>query len=358
MDGPIFDAMLKTALEEALREDMKDLDSLPPVRQSRRQRKRMRKLLADPFGYERRQRTAPEQPARRRRHIRWIAAAVIVVLLSGTAAGYALGGGAFFQRMFDESPWAVRYGGAADTEQLLDMGGTYGADVEADGLRLTVVDAVSDGQMAMISVQMTVPPELADLGPGDLCFQELDILPLDGREKADFGYGLSIRPWPDSQDQYLLIFSITDTALEQGGSYRISMEGLGRCGEEGPEVLLPGTWELEVTLQPVSVQNYGTDHSFSVSGETWTLIRAAVSPLALTLEFQVPETAVDLRNLDTMMAPTIRMTGGEIIDRTSCVCGITSRTGRVEMTLEFQMPLDVEQIESITVFGRELTAEP
>ena len=51
MDGPIFDAMLKTALEEALREDMKDLDSLPPVRQSRRQRKRMRKLLADPFGY-------------------------------------------------------------------------------------------------------------------------------------------------------------------------------------------------------------------------------------------------------------------------------------------------------------------
>ena len=129
MDGPIFDAMLKTALEEALREDMKDLDSLPPVRQSRRQRKRMRKLLADPFGYERRQRTAPEQPARRRRHIRWIAAAVIVVLLSGTAAGYALGG-AFFQRMFDESPWAVRYGGAADTEQLLDMGGTADGDIE------------------------------------------------------------------------------------------------------------------------------------------------------------------------------------------------------------------------------------
>ena len=58
------------------------------------------------------------------------------------------------------------------------------------------------------------------------------------------------------------------------------------------------------------------------------------------------------------MSPTIRMTGGEFIDRTSCVCGITSRTGRVEMTLEFQMPLDVEKIKSISVFGRELTAEP
>lgn len=358
MDGPIFDAMLKTALEEALREDMKDLDILPPVRQSRQQRKRMRKLLADPFGYERRQRTAPEQPTRHRRYIRWVVAAVIVVLLSGTAAGYALGGGAFFQRMFDESPWAARYGGAADTEQLLEMGGTADGDIEDCGLRLTVVDAVSDGQMSMISVQMTVPPELADLGPGGLCFQELDILPLDGREKADFGYGLSIRPWPDMEGQYLLIFSITDTALEQGGSYRISMEGLGCRGEEGPEVLLPGTWDLEVTLRPASVQNYGTDQPFSVGGETWTLTRAAVSTLALTLEFQTPETDVDLRELDTMMAPAIRMTGGEIIDRSSCVCGITSRTGRVEMTLEFQMPLDVEKIKSISVFGRELTAEP
>ena len=358
MDGPIFDAMLKTALEEALREDMKDLDILPPVRQSRQQRKRMRKLLADPFGYERRQRTAPEQPTRHRRYIRWVVAAVIVVLLSGTAAGYALGGGAFFQRMFDESPWAARYGGAADTEQLLEMGGAADGDIEDCGLRLTVVDAVSDGQMSMISVQMTVPPELADLGPGGLCFQELDILPLDGREKADFGYGLSIRPWPDMEGQYLLIFSITDTALEQGGSYRISMEGLGCRGEEGPEVLLPGTWDLEVTLRPASVQNYGTDQPFSVGGETWTLTRAAVSTLALTLEFQTPETDVDLRELDTMMAPAIRMTGGEIIDRSSCVCGITSRTGQVEMTLEFQMPLNVEQIESITVFGRELTAEP
>ena len=123
-------------------------------------------------------------------------------------------------------------------------------------------------------------------------------------------------------------------------------------------MLLPGTWDLEVTLRPASVQNYGTDQPFSVGGETWTLTRAAVSTLALTLEFQTPETDVDLRELDTMMAPAIRMTGGEIIDRSSCVCGITSRTGRVEMTLEFQMPLDVEKIKSISVFGRELTAEP
>lgn len=357
MDGPIFDAMLKTALEEALREDMEKLHNLPPVRQSRRQRKRMRKLLADPFGYARRQRTASEQPARGYGYVRWGVAAAIVVLLTGTAAGYALGGGAFFQQMFDESPWAAHYGGAADTEQLLQMGGTAGDAVESDGLRLSVVDAVSDGQMAMVSVQMTVLTELESADPGNICFQDLDILPLDGREKADFGYGLSIRPWPDAENQYLLILSITDTALEQGGSYRITMEDLSSHGADGPEVLLPGIWELEVTLQPADPQPYCAERPFTVGDGEWVLTRAAVSPLALILEFQVPETGMDLRNLDTLLSPVIRMKGGETIEQHDCVMGITAYSGHVEVTLEFQMPLDVEKIDSISVFGQELTAE-
>lgn len=358
MDGPIFDAMLKTALEEALREDMKDLDNVPPVRQSRRQRKRMRKLLADPFGYAPRQRTVPEQSVRSHGHVRWVVAAAIVVLLTGTAAGYALGGGAFFQRMFDESPWAARYGGAADTEQLLGMSGTASDIAESGGLRLSVVDAVSDGQMAMVSVQMTLLTELENTDPGNICFRDLDILPLDGREKGNFGYGLSIRPWPDTENQYLLILSITDAALEQGGSYRISMEDLSSRGADGPEVLLPGTWELEVTLQPAEPRTYGAERPFDVGGEEWMLTRAAVSPLALLLEFQVPETDMDLRNLNTLLSPVIQMNGGETIGQNDCVMGITAYSGHVEVTLEFQMPLDVEQIKSISILGQELTAEP
>ena len=45
MDGPVFDAMLKTALEEALRRDIEETAAPPPP--SRRQRRRMRGLLAD-----------------------------------------------------------------------------------------------------------------------------------------------------------------------------------------------------------------------------------------------------------------------------------------------------------------------
>lgn len=39
MDGPVFDAMLKTALMEALEEDLKDLDTVPAKRPSVRQRR-------------------------------------------------------------------------------------------------------------------------------------------------------------------------------------------------------------------------------------------------------------------------------------------------------------------------------
>ena len=87
MDGPVFDAMLKTALEEALRRDIEETAAPPPP--SRRQRRRMRGLLADfrrgPFSDRKRR---PRNPAR------YLAAAVIAALLTGVAAaGLALGGG-------------------------------------------------------------------------------------------------------------------------------------------------------------------------------------------------------------------------------------------------------------------------
>ena len=53
MDGPVFDAMLKTALMEALEEDLKDLDTVPAKRPSVRQRRRMRRMRADPWRYAR-----------------------------------------------------------------------------------------------------------------------------------------------------------------------------------------------------------------------------------------------------------------------------------------------------------------
>ncbi|MDO4316095.1 MAG: hypothetical protein Q4C45_09970, partial [Oscillospiraceae bacterium] len=263
MDGPIFDAMLKTALEEALRQDMEEQNQTPEFRQSLRQRKRMRRMLADPWGYVRRQAAAPEKPPLRRRNpARWAAVAVVAALLTGTAAGYALRGGAFFQRMFDTSPWAAQYGGAADTEQLLDMGSqTLGAVVEDEKLRLELVDAVSDGQFAMAAIHLTVldPAVLEGLAMEMPHFLETDISRVSGGpEDSTVGsYGTSVRRWigPDGAETggYSLIFSIDDGALLDGGDYRITLRDLGFFGKDDYEVLAPGTWTMDVSLLPGEV---------------------------------------------------------------------------------------------------------
>ena len=65
MNEQLFDAMLRTALEEALEEDCREA----PAEQkhtghtSLRQRRRMRRMLADPWGYERRSRAAKQMEA-------------------------------------------------------------------------------------------------------------------------------------------------------------------------------------------------------------------------------------------------------------------------------------------------------
>ena len=154
MERPEFDAMLKTALEEAIRRDA--AASPAPPRLSRRQRKRMGRLLADPWGAARREEREEARPLRR--PARWLAAAVAAALLTGTAAGLALGGGELIRQIFEGKSWAAEhYGGAADTEQLLGLGAELDAAVvESGGVRLELLDAISDGQVAKVALRVTV----------------------------------------------------------------------------------------------------------------------------------------------------------------------------------------------------------
>lgn len=364
MDGPIFDAMLKTALEEALRQDMEQLERTPEVRQSSRQRKRMKKMLADPWGYVRRQAAAPEKPlVRRRNPARWAAVAVVAALLTGTAAGYALRGGAFFQRMFDTSPWAAQYGGAADTEQLLDMGSqTLGAVVEDEKLRLELVDAVSDGQFAMVAIHMTLldPAVLEGLAMELPHFLDTDISRVSGGpEDSTVGsYGTSVRPWlgPDGAETggYSLIFSIDDGALLDGGDYRITLRDLGFFGKDDYEVLAPGTWTMDVSLLPGEVVSRAPEQVCEIAGTAWVLERVTCSALALKLEFRGGEAEVSFRDLSSSLNPVVRLKNGMSIGSEGYSCGIVGSMDDIEVTLEFQMPIDVETVESVTVCGQEV----
>lgn len=365
MDGPIFDAMLKTALEEALRQDMEDLERMPEIRQSRRQKKRMRQMLADPWSYARRQTAAPAKaPARRRNPARWAAVAVVAALLTGTAAGYALRGGAFFQQMFDTSPWAAQYGGVADTKQLLDMGsGSLGAVVEDETLRIELVDAVSDGQFAMAALHLTVLDQevLEELGMEFPHFSttEISCISGDSKECSVKSYGTSVRRWigPKGAEagQYSLVFSIDDAALLDGGGYRISLQDLDIHQKDGRKLLASGTWTMDVALQPGEVVSRSPDLACEIGGADWALERLTCSALALKLEFRsLEEAEVSLRELDVRLDPVIHMKDGGTIGSEGYVCGIMGGLDYIDMTLEFQMPIDVEKIESVTVCGQEI----
>lgn len=368
MDGPIFDAMLKTALEEALRQDMETLETAPEVRQSRRQRKRMRRMLADPWGYARRRAASPEEPyVRRRNPARWAAVAVVAALLTGTAAGYALRGGAFFRQMFDTSPWAAQYGGAADTEQLLDMGGGgLGAVVEDGTLRMELVDAVSDGQFAMAAVHLTVLDQavLEGLGMEFPHFAETGISRVSGgaEDSALRSFGVSVRRWlgPEGAEdgQYSLIFSMDDGGLMDGGVYRISLQDLTVSRRDGYELLASGTWTMDVTLRPGEAASCAPEQRCEIGGAEWVLERMTCSALALKLEFRsMEETEISLRDMDVRLNPVIRLKDGRTIGSEGYVCGIMGGSRYMDVTLEFQMPIDIEQVESVTVCGREIFLE-
>lgn len=341
MDGPLFDAMLKTALEEALRQDAEEAAGRvtgPSVKH----RKRMRSLLAGSW-----------------KPMRWAAALALAALLTGTAAGYALGGGAIFQRMFDESPWASVYGGAADTKQLLDMGGQLDTVlVESNGLRFEMLDAVSDGQMAMVSVRLTVLEKLDEIrdDPGRMDFAEYRIAPAGGSSVSS--YGLSTCAWPYGdglqEGQYELLFTINDTALAQGGAYEICLTDF-RSGPEGA-TLLPGSWTLAVTLQPAGVRTLYPGRTCRVDGGDWRLERLAVSPLALTMEFRCLEKR-DRIGLDILEDVAVHMADGQIIRREDSTFGLSGSPESIRLTMEFQMPLDAGQIRSVTVCGEEIFLE-
>ncbi len=352
MDGPVFDAMLKTALEEALRQDAEEAPK--PAKISRRHRKQMRQMLADPWGYARRVRPGRTR-SRRSRMSRWLAAAVVAALLTGTAAGYALRGGETFRQMFENSPWAEEYGSAADTEQLLEMGGELDTlIVESNGLRFEMLDAVSDGQMAMVSVRLTVLEELDQLMTSDqsICFDEIKVVS-EGGEKIHL-FGLTVSPWTANMHhdlepgQFSLIFTINDLALTEGGRYEIQLKDLMSTAAHA---LLRGEWTLGVTLRPAGVLELYPERVCKLNGADWTLEHLTASPLAMTMDFSYLSGEWN-HEWDFLDDISINLRSGSVIGDSSI--GAFGSDDHIGLTMEFHMPLDVSQIESVTICGEEI----
>lgn len=343
MDRRVFDAMLKTALEEAIRQDMEDAPAAPPP--SRRQRQRMKQLLTDAF-------IDTEAPRRRGNPARWLAVVVIAALLTGTAAGYALGGGQRFRQLFEASPWAAVYGGAADTNQLLEMGGTVDTlAAESNGLRFEMLDTVSDGQMAMASVRMTVMEEAVleriAARPGGVSFAVMELLSESGEMALQ--YGMSLEAWTGNADlmpgEYDLVFSVKDENLSQGGTYTIVLQDFTGDGE----CLLAGTWTLSMTLRPAETLTLEPARACRLGDALWQLEKLTASPFAVTLWFHLLEGDEEFRWED--LEGTEIHLRDRVLGQKDCVWGASSGGGSLELTIEFQMPLDTSLLEQLVLGG-------
>lgn len=371
MDERIFDAMLKTALEEALQEDTKELDKLPPVRQSWRQRRRMRKMLADPWRYARCLRASGQQaePRRRKNLARWLAVAVIAALLTGTAAGYALRSGDFFRQMFDESPWAAQYSGAADTEQVLNMGGGgLGVAVEDEHFRFELLDAISEGENAMAAVRITVlnmePLEEAfgtvSVAPGRFLTQDGSFLDT-GTSSASYVY-----PGDDeslAENQMLMIFRTAGNQVGGEQTYSIDFhdfgytKGFDENGWEETAVLIPGDWSVPVKLDFDGGTVLERDELVQLETCAFTVDQIRLSALTVGMDIHCAVSEVDAV-FDLLRDAVVRMEDGTEVPCTGFRLsgkGEDEEGFASEALFEFELPLEKERYDSIVVQGHEIS---
>lgn len=366
MDGPVFDNMLKIALEEALRQDIMEAPEIPAP--SPRQRRRMRRLLTAPASVCS---AGAEMTHRPRIPGRWLAAAVIAALLTGAAAtGLSLGNGAWFRQWFDESLWAADYyGGAADTEQLLGMGVEMASStVESDGMRLEVFDAVFDGQRLMMFVRMTfLDPTLLEKtqrGSEWIGFDQVELLPEDGGEfPLSAGvrslHSFSALPWTEEEPEegtYPLLFQFDLGGLDEGGPAQLRMTNLILWPASGLAETWPGEWTLSMTLKPTKALYLKEKQACRVDGADWVLDGLSLSPLTLRMEAHCLS-----EQRKTPWYPfsdiAIHMKTGEIIDQQGCSATAGYGGRRITGRLDFALPLDLEQVDYVHLFGMDIYLE-
>lgn len=353
MDNPVFDAMLKTALEEALRRDIWEAPDIPAP--SRRQRRRMRRLLTEPRRVGEAAREA-EITRRSRNPARWLAAAIIAALLTGAAAA-GLGSGGWFRQLYEESFWAREYGDAANTDQLLDMGVETGAEsVEADGLRIEVLDAIFDGQAALFAIRVTVlDPELLEQLQEEHSVLGLGLTTVFPEGGGAFGDFNSSPLEEEAEGQYTSQFSILNESLNSAGLCRIEIQDLVLFPPERGigKILRKGPWTLTVSPRPTEALRLEPDRVCEIGGEAWTLESLILTPLALHLTMQGPEGSRSTSEAWFERNLTFHMKNGG-----SLAPGGTSRflpdlDASLQIDTLFPMPLDLDQIESIELYGQD-----
>jgi len=379
-----LDENLRFALMEALREDWEQLLSggEDAYRESLRQRRRLRKMLADPRGYYRRYFrggretkeggatfACPQEVRIRKKHIlRLVIAAVVAALLAGSALAYSLTGGEFFTRMFNLFERELGLdAGVADMSQLAVMDDAeLGTILETDELRFELMDAVSGGYMSMVAIRVTCKQadKVIEKDKDGNClwqasFKDIGGTLTDNTSIANAGYGISCRYDGDEMElkpnQFYMVFNTNSTETVKAGTYTLELHDLMKSGEKGDTVLCAGDWTLEIPLEDGEkyAHTVSCGETYPIGNTDYLLERVQYSPLSMNLYFssdcqtnQFGEDFIDY---------SVTLKDGKVLDRPWFCCGISSGSDAsgttANVTLEFNAPLNVNEIESVQFSG-------
>lgn len=382
-----FDRTLREALLAALQEDWTaELENIPETRLSLRQKRRMRRMLADPGAYYLRYirpvRKRPEQQVsengpvnfedlRRRRHSlgRVAVVAILAAVLSVSALAYSLTGGQFFRDLFERESDGRTY---ADTEQLMRMGGgNVGAVVDTKDFSFVLTDAVSSGNSAMVAVKITAKNIKEFTQTQGENRRDYSFISMDGTLLGDniFSYGWNYVFAADdpslAANQCYLILSLTGREDIPAGTYTLELHDFGYLDTDRKETILtPGDWSLQVNLKDGAElsRTKTVNQTYTFGPDDYRLSDVTVNPLTITMNFTCDpngdEKTCMNRLFDSFNDASIRLRDGTVVERNQFCCGGSGGGGHghCEMTetLEFQMPLPAKDIVALDFGGQTL----
>lgn len=359
-----FDQLLKEALMQAMEEDLRALPQ-EDIPMSEEQRLRMERLLADPAAGRR---EARRRGLLRRSALRFTAAAAAVVLLAGTAIAYTVGGGEFFREMFlrrsEEMP---AYAACMNTDQLLELGSeSVGTVTMSEEFRLELVDAVCSGNSAMAAIRITAL-QLEEFAQDEetwknYCFLEMSDSISRSREgfSASWSYVFADQDESLGPNECFLILRITSRELIGRDTYTITLEDFGYIQRgQGDTVLYPGKWEVQVGLDGSAGCSRSVELNAPITLEefAYTLTRAVVTPLTLTLEFTSESDDAFCPNelFAAVQEMELELQDGTVLGAedfyTACSAAGTGEMWNMTVGVEFPVPLPAGAVQCLSLGG-------
>lgn len=321
------------------------------------------------------------RPAYRRLSVTAAASLLLLGLISGTAlaSAFARGGflAGFFVRKAAEVPGAQAY---MDTAQLSEItGATIGTVVDTDELRIDVMDVVSSGSDAVAALRVTakqLDTVLRDNGWDEVPLNNYQFgsdtegTLFEAMESDGIQYIYSDEAPSLAANQLYLILQISSLEGFTDGPYTVELRSFGyydRSNGARITTVYPGPWTFGLDLggDTAHSRTLFLGQSVSAGGYEYCIENVYLTPFRFIAviscegesdisaeRFQTFWEAVSDLSLVTAAGEAVEGavtagSGGENFPESTC-----------QAALQFQVPVNVEHIAAVHIFGQDYPLPP